>query len=238
MNKQYLLEKSFNSGDLITVYNLQSDQDVDFSFQDNIVLKTIALNSIYNDYFDIIQKRKECNISNNIPELLILAAKNNNNELISKILYSFQSNILTQLDYDFFLEICKIKNEFAIKEITQSINNLVKLNALSIQQFFDFSKNGIIYIIEHLTYELYEKINYLFINCSFEDFLIIKSIIKLPISNKKWSLVNNICSCQQDFLESDFVIDIDFINKYSKNANEFNALKSFCYNSISSLIYK
>ena len=142
MNKQYLLEKSFNSGDLITVYNLQSDQDVDFSFQDNIVLKTIALNSIYNDYFDIIQKRKECNISNNIPELLILAAKNNNNELISKILYSFQSNILTQLDYDFFLEICKIKNEFAIKEITQSINNLVKLNALSIQQFFDFSKKS------------------------------------------------------------------------------------------------
>jgi len=232
MTEQELLEKAFNERDIVTLRRFKDHKDVDFSFKNNLMLHTIISEQLHMNYFSIILWRKECNIFSNLHELFILAAKHNNNKMINTLKKSIEDNTLITLKFDFFLELCKTMNQRAIEIIITHYKLALFEDRISNQQFFNFLKNGIIYIIENLDFTTYKLTHFILLNYSFENFIIIRTILKLPTSKKKNDLLIAISGSKQDYLNSDLILDKVFIEKYSNCKEEFDALREFLFHSL------
>jgi len=162
----------------------------------------------------------------------------NKKELLEKALIERDISTLKSLikdqsiNFDFFLKICQTHNNEYIRLIINQSNELLQVGVLTRQQIFNFLKNGIIYIIQELPIEFYARLNYILLNYSFDNFIIIRSIINLPPSKKRTSLIKVIRNSSQDYLNSDSIIDEYFIEKHSQNHTDTIAIQSFCLSSI------
>jgi len=236
MVKQEILEKAFAERDFSTIRTLQFDQDVDYSFQNNIMLKTIISENLHIRYFKVILNRTECDFVSILPELLILSAQHNNEHLILELGKHFNADILINLDFDFFLKICETNNHYAIDYIFNATYWFVLYKKISMEKLLDFLKNGLIYIINHLPIYSYTQLKHFALSHPFDNFILIRTVLNLPESSKRDFLLHIIGESSQDFLASDFIIDVDFVKQYSKGNSDYNKLRNFCFNSVNSFL--
>ena len=82
MNKQEIIEEAFKNRDISTLRKYKNDSDVDFSFSNNILLRTIAEENLHVNYLKLLTHREECDLFYDNFYCFIFSLKNNNKKIV------------------------------------------------------------------------------------------------------------------------------------------------------------
>jgi hypothetical protein len=229
MTKQELIENAFKERDISTLRKYKKDQDVDFSFSNNLILRTVADEGLHLNYLKLLNSREECDLFFDNFYCFVNSFKNGNIELFKYFIKNIDLNELMHNknipnlfdiaiktnDYEFIKKVFSWLSYW--KETTQEKNDNVLTNYL---------KNGLIELIKTQPYQqsLHILTDYK-INGSLDNHFIVRAILLLDNKENKKKYLSLLSKRATVFNRKNKLIDKEFVDKYAKNTKERSALK-------------